>query len=182
MRRNSTKECLFNRRNHALIPLLLSILAIVVIVPAHCADKNLSAQPADRISVSLKQLEKYKSISVSAEENGKTVKFDGIPLRTLLKELLPQYNLDEMKDWKEIARNRYVMEASGSDGYPGLVTALEVAMNKTGDRYILATHRDSKLIESGPQLVCKSDQAKARWVREVVLLRITKVPAATEKL
>lgn len=129
--------------------------------------------------ISQKSLEKYKSISISVDDKGQAVKFDGVPLRVLLAEMMPEMAMETMKECNSLARRALVMEAIGDDGYPGMVTTLEVAMNKSGDRYIIATHRDGKPIESGPQLVCRLDEAHTRWVRSVVRLRIAEVPEIT---
>ncbi len=130
--------------------------------------------------ISTKELGKYKLNSVVVDEDGKQVKYKGVSLRLLLSEMLPEVNLDTMQDWKTIARQELVMEVTGDDGYPGLATALEVAMNKSGEQFLLATHKDGKLIESGVQLVCKSDEAHARWVHQIVLLRLVAVPKASD--
>lgn len=143
------------------------------------AEQTLKLPIAKKISIS--ELSKYKILSVVVEEDGAQVKYEGVPLRTLLAELLPELNLDAMKDWKKIAAEELVMELKGKDGYPGIATALEVAMNKSGDRFILATHRDGRPIDSGVKLVCKLDEAHARWVHEVVQLRIFGVCASKKK-
>jgi hypothetical protein len=133
---------------------------------------QLATQLPASMKISAKALEKYTSITVEAEEKGNKVKFTGIPLRALLTDLVPGLKIDEMAEWKALSRKELVIEVMGDDGYPGLVTATSIAMNTSGDRYILATQRDGKPIEAGVQLICRLDEARVRWVRQVVSLRV----------
>lgn len=128
--------------------------------------------------ISVKELEPFKSISISVDEDGKAVKYDGVPLRDLFKVMMPKVKIETMPDWKALARLDLVMEVKGADGYPGLVTAVELAMNANGDRFILATRREGKPIESGVQLVCREDEYHVRWVKEAVQLRLESLPPA----
>ncbi len=128
-------------------------------------------------SISIQLLEKYQPITVSVEESGKEVKYMGVPLRALLAEMLPDVKIDLMPEWKALNRQELVMEVFGKDGYVGIVTATDMAINKTGDRFLLATRKDGKAIESGVQLICKMDEARVRWIRSVVLLRLVSVAA-----
>jgi hypothetical protein len=134
-------------------------------------------QPVTK-EISMKALEKYGSMDISVQDahaNGdekKETKYAGVSLRTILTDIVPDLKLDSMPEWKSTARRKLVVIVKGSDGYPGLVTVAEIAINREGDRFLLATHRDGKLMESGPQLICKMDQARVRWIREVVSLRV----------
>lgn len=140
------------------------------------AAENADVHATKRISFA--ELEKYQSILVTADDGVSKTNYEGVPLRVLISELAPDADLDTAIGWKTLAQRKLVAEVTGDDGYPGLVTALEIAKNKDGDRYILATKCDGKQIESGPQLICKMDSAKTRWVRDVVQLRIVEVPLA----
>ena len=134
-------------------------------------------QPVTK-EISMKALEKYGSMDISVQDahaNGdekKETKYAGVSLRTILTDIVPDLKLDSMPEWKSTARRKLVVIVKGSDGYPGLVTVAEIAINREGDRFLLATHRDGKLMESGPQLICKMDQARVRWIREAVSLRV----------
>jgi hypothetical protein len=148
-------------------------------LPAALAESEQKTfQPVVK-EISMKNLEKYAAIEVSVENShasGDGKKSDiylGVPLRTILSDMVPELKLEAMPEWKSAARRELVLEVKGSDGYPGLVTVAELAINKDGDRFLLATHRDGKLLENGPQLICKMDQARVRWIREVVSLRVT---------
>jgi hypothetical protein len=136
---------------------------------------QLATQLPASMKISAKALEKYTQITVEAEEQGNKVKFTGVPVRVLLTELVPDLKIDTMAEWKALTRKELVVEVKGDDGYPGLMTALAIAMNKSGDRYILATQRDGKPIEAGVQLICRLDEARVRWVRQVVSLRVVSI-------
>jgi hypothetical protein len=126
-------------------------------------------------TISKETLSKFKTISVKFEQDGKEVTYTGVPLRTLLSDSLPDLKLDSMPEWKDLARREVIMEVRGEDGYPGLVTALEVATNKYGDRFIIATEKDGAALDSAPQLICKMDTARTRWVHQVVSLRVLSI-------
>jgi hypothetical protein len=142
----------------------------------HSAFASESAKLPLCKTVSFADLRAYKTVPVFVEEDGTTVKYEGVPLRTLFCELNVDSHLDTLKGWKSLAGKKIVTELTGDDGYPGLVTAEEIAGDKEGDRFILATRRDGEEIEGGPQLICKLDPDKTRWVKEVVQLRIVAVP------
>jgi hypothetical protein len=126
--------------------------------------------PAEK-TISLKDLEKYKAVSVSVSEEGKEVKYSGVPMRVILGEMIPEMKMESMDDLHAVNRKELVLEVLGSDGYPALVTAAELAYNKSGDRFLLATHKDGKLIEEGAHLICKMDDGHFRWVKRVTKLR-----------
>ena len=86
-----------------------------------------------------------------------------------------QDSLASMPDWKALAKKELVMEVLGDDGYPGLVTAAEVAINESGDRYILATEENGKPIANGVRMICKLDEFHVRWVHSIVSLRIATI-------
>jgi hypothetical protein len=126
-------------------------------------------------AISSAALKKYEQVSVTVEADGKKVSYSGVPLRAILADMVPELNLNTMPGWKSLSKQELVMEVLGSDGYPGLVTGTEIAINKSGDRFLLATQRDGKPNESGIQLICRMDEARTRWVREVVSLRVVTV-------
>ena len=128
--------------------------------------------------VSMSALGKYGSIDISVQDpttdgnDKKEIKYTGVPLKTILSEMVPDIKLESMPEIKTAAKRELVVEVKGADGYPALIPVADIILNRLGDRFLLATHKDGKLIESGPQLICKMDQAKTRWVREVVSLRV----------
>jgi len=137
--------------------------------------KSATLTPEVSKAISQKLLEKYSTISITIQEDGKEVKYTGVPLRVILAEMVPDIKMDNMPDWKGLARRELVLEVMGDDGFPGLATATEVAINQAGDRYLLATHKDGKLIESGVRLVCKLDEHRVRWIRGAVSVRVVSI-------
>jgi hypothetical protein len=128
--------------------------------------------------VSMSALGKYGSIDICVQDpttegnDKKEMKYTGVPLKTILSDMVPDIKLETMPEIKSAAKRELVVEVKAADGYPALIPVADIALNRLGDRFLLATHEDGKLIESGPQLICKTDQAKTRWVREVVSLRV----------
>jgi hypothetical protein len=142
--------------------------------PAEPAPAKAATQLPVNKSISWKDMEKYKekTISVKVKEEGKEVSYSGVPLRLVLAEMIPELKMDSKEELKDLCRRELVMEIMGQDGYPALVTATELAINKRGDRFILATQKDGKAIESGLHLVCKADQGRFRWIRDAVSLKL----------
>jgi hypothetical protein len=127
--------------------------------------------------ISMSALEKYSSIDISVQaptagDDKKEMRFSGVPLRTIVSDMVPDLKLESMPEIKTAAKRELVVEIKGADGYPALIPVEDIAINSKGDRFVLATHQDGKLIEPGPQLICKMDEAKTRWVHEVVSLRV----------
>ncbi|HEY9683321.1 MAG TPA: hypothetical protein V6C86_17210 [Oculatellaceae cyanobacterium] len=133
--------------------------------PSQSAFKEISAEV----------LLKYQSISVTVDDNSAKVTYSGVPLRAVLAEMMPGTDLDSMPEWKKLARKALIMEVLGNDGFPGLIATTEIAMNKSGDRFILATHKNGKVIETGVHLICKADEGHVRWVRSVASVRLISV-------
>lgn len=125
--------------------------------------------------ISAEVLQKYQSISVTIDDNSTKITYSGVPLRAVLGEMMPGIDLDSMPEWKKLARKALIMEVLGNDGFPGLIATTEIAMNKSGDRFILATHKDGKVVETGVHLVCKADEGHVRWVRSVASVRLISV-------
>jgi hypothetical protein len=125
--------------------------------------------------IDLDALQKWQPITVAVDEHDAKVTYTGVPLRAVLKEMLNDTDIDSMPEWKKLARKALVMEVVGNDGFPGLIATTEIAMNKSGDRFILATQKDGTVIETGVHLICKADEAHTRWVRSVVSVRLISV-------
>ena len=164
------------------ISTMFSLQAIHSARPAEAAPETVSASTSAMTTqmpvskaVSIKSLEKQETITISVTEEGKESKYTGVPVRVLLAEMLPEFKLDVMPEWKRLTRQELVMEVVGDDGYAGLVTATDLAINKAGDRFLLATQKDGVAVKSGVQLICKMDEARVRWIRGVVSLRLLSV-------
>jgi hypothetical protein len=134
-------------------------------------DATASKVITDRAIV-LADLRKYPQTTIEVEDKGIKVKYSGVPLRVLLAEMLPDCKIDSMPEWKALTKRELVLELKGNDGFPSLVTATEVAINKSGDRFLIAVEKDGMPLDVAPQLICKMDEAKTRCVRDIVSLKI----------
>jgi hypothetical protein len=97
--------------------------------PAQAASDQATSDQAPTLlpaikAISQKGLGQYKPVSVTIEENGREVKYSGVPLRLMLAEMVPEIKLETMPEWKALSRKELIMEVKGDDGYPGLVTAI----------------------------------------------------------
>ncbi|MDR3613787.1 MAG: hypothetical protein P4L53_09470 [Candidatus Obscuribacterales bacterium] len=162
---------------------LLSIICCSIglfgaIVEKTCAADTAAnlEQTAGRVvsskTIGIADLRKYPHTTIETEEKETKVKYTGVPLRLLLAEMLPDCKLDSMPEWKALTKRELVMELRGNDGFPALVTATEIAINKSGDRFLLAIEKDGKPLDVAPQLICPFDEARTRCVRGVVSLKI----------
>jgi len=145
----------------------------VVKTPSSSGQDTEAAKPllSKSISkpISKDSLSKIASISVTVQEQGKTVKYSGVPLRALLKEEVSA--IDEMPEWKKLAKQKIMLEVLGKDGFPALMSAVEVATNQSGNRFVLATEEDGKPMES-IKLICPNDEHHTRWVRDCEELKL----------
>ncbi len=143
------------------MPVLSSLVPQHCLPPALALGNSAQCQTLSGKAITLEGLEKYKAITITVKDDNKESTYSGVPLRTLLTDMVRDIKLEKMPEWKALSRREIIMEFTGNDGYPGLVTAIEIAINKDGDRFILATHKDGKLIEGGAQL-------HAQWIRRAL--------------
>lgn len=161
-----------------LLALACSSVSLLSLIPICFAESavtdSVKALPAVIATkdISLDALRKYPQTTIETRDRGVTTKYTGVPLRLLLAELIPDTKLDSMPEWKALTRRGLVLELKGKDGFPSLVTVTELAINKTGDRFILAIEKDGKALDVAPQLICQFDEARVRCVRDIVTVKI----------
>ena len=143
--------------------------AFLASVPA-LAGEELKLQAQKEINTGM--LAKYQQIPVTVNWQGKKTKYNAVPLRALFKEMLPDIPIDTMPDWKALSKKELLLEVKGSDGYPGLVTATEMAINTSGDKFILVSKHNDKSGKDEVDMICKGDEERVRWVRDVASMRI----------
>jgi hypothetical protein len=136
------------------------------VAPAQTAPEE--PIPASR-TISKETLAKYKTISITVEENDKKATYTGVPVREILAEEIP--TIDSMPEWKKLARRALILKFTAEDGFPALIAATEIATNKSGDRFLLATECDGKAIEGGIRLICPRDEHHVRWARQITSLK-----------
>ena len=139
----------------------------------YCSASEVNPTAAKTL-ISVQALSKYKTQSVTVKEQGKKMSYLGVSLRSLLAEQIA--GIDTMADWKKLAKDRLVVEVLGADGFPALITATELAMNSSGDKFILATICNGTPLTEGIKLVCPSDDHHVRCVRQVQSMRLIHVP------
>ena len=140
------------------------------------SEKAGSIYPISKI-INKDTLSKFKAIEVDVKDKSKRLRYKGVPLRAIFQDMAPEIKIDTMPDWKALSRKRLVMELTADDGYPGLVTAVELAINSSGDRFVLAEKCNGKDLDTGIMLVCKADEYHVRWVRQVKSARIVELAA-----
>ena len=117
---------------------------------------------------------------VIVDEDGEKVRYKGIPLRELLADQLKGGNaMVNMRDLSDA-----VLLVRATDNYQTAISAAEVAMDKTGERFILALERDGKPLpkEQGHvMLVIPSEASRVRWVRMIVSVDLVRLPRPKTK-
>jgi DMSO/TMAO reductase YedYZ molybdopterin-dependent catalytic subunit len=71
-----------------------------------------------------------------------------------------------------------VLLIRGSDGYQAAVSAAAVAMDETGERFLLALERDGEPLgeDQGPvRLIVPGDSERVRWVRGVSSIALVRL-------
>jgi DMSO/TMAO reductase YedYZ molybdopterin-dependent catalytic subunit len=111
---------------------------------------------------------------VRVSEEGQTVVYSGVPLAAILaktsKDSGTMPGLRSLSD--------AVLLVRGTDGYQVAVSAVAVAMDTKGERFLLAIGRDGKPIgeSQGPvRLIVPGDPKHARWVRNVAAIRLVRL-------
>ncbi len=112
---------------------------------------------------------------VTVTEKGNRVVYEGVPLRAMLADQLKGGNaMVNMRDLSDA-----VILVRASDDYQTAVSAAEVAMDESGDRYLLALSVDGKPLsrEHGPvKLIVPGDGDRVRWVRMISELSLVRMP------
>ncbi len=113
-------------------------------------------------------------VEVKVTEDGRSVTYSGVPLASIpgpgTKNPMTMPTLRALSD--------AVLLVRGSDGYQAAVSATAVAMDPKGERYLLAVARDGQPLAEGQgpvRLIIPADPKHARWVRQVVAIRLVKL-------
>ncbi len=139
---------------------LIASLLLIAAEPASVTVELLSTKP--------EALASMPKVELKVESDGKTVTYSGVALASILnardKATPGMAGLRELSDAVILVR--------GADGYQAAVSAAAVAMDTKGERYLLATSRDGQ-VRTG-QLIIPADPKHARWVRDVVAIRLVR--------
>ncbi len=120
-------------------------------------------------------LAKLPRIEVRVVEKGTPVVYGGVPLRALLEPKLD--GPSEMATLRSMADAVVLIRAE--DGYQVAVSAVEVAMDREGTKFLLATRRDGQPLPPGvgpAKLVVPGDPKPVRWIRQVTALELIRLP------
>jgi hypothetical protein len=136
----------------------------VLIVTA--ALLQIAPPSSESLPFDLEALRKMEQTEVRVTEKGKSVVYRGVPMSVMLRGIV--------KDGKSMSELRSLSDAvvlvRASDGYQAAVSAAAVAMDQSGQRYLLAFERDGAALDKthGPaQLIIPADSEHVRWVRMV---------------
>ena len=148
---------------------MLAAIALVLALsdPSTVQVESLKFDPAAILKAS--------TIEVKVMERGEAVIYKGVPLRSLLADRLKGPNA--MADLRGLADSVLVVRAS--DDYQAAISAAEVAMDESGQKYLLATQRDGKPLDDkqGPvKLLVPGDPQHVRWVRMISAVDLVKMP------
>lgn len=147
--------------------------AIVVVLalsdPATVQVERLKFDPAS--------IQKASQVELKVTEGGEAVTYKGVPLRSLLADRLKGPNA--MADLRNLADSVLVVRAS--DDYQAAISAAEVAMDESGQKYLLATERNGKPLDPKQgvvKLIVPGDPQHVRWVRMVSGVDLVRMPKA----
>jgi DMSO/TMAO reductase YedYZ molybdopterin-dependent catalytic subunit len=119
-------------------------------------------------------------VEAKVTERGRAVTYSGIPLATVLTDKLkgdtPMAGLRSLADAVVLVR--------AEDGYQAAVSAAAVAMDKKGERFLLALERDGQPLDKaqGPvRLIVPGDPERVRWVRQVSGIDLVRLPKPKPK-
>ena len=127
------------------------------------------------LALSQKDLEQLPHVEVHvADRSGKKIVYSGVPLNAILKKAgvpIGQHRLrgDSLS---------LCLVVTGADGYRGAFALPELDDDFAVRSIILADHRDGQPIDSkeGPlRVIAPQDSRPARWVRNVIWLRVSRV-------
>lgn len=154
--------------------MLAAIVAVLALSdPATVQVEGLKFDPAS-IQKAASQVE------VKVMEGGEAVTYKGAPLRSLLADRLKGPNA--MADLRGLADSVLVVRAS--DDYQAALSAAEVAMDESGQKYLLATERNGKPLDPKQgvvKLIVPGDPQHVRWVRMVSGVDLVRMPKAKPK-
>jgi hypothetical protein len=122
-------------------------------------------------SITMSQIANLPHVTVDTRDHDKPAQFEGVPLAALLSMAGIQ-----LGDALRGPRMTDVLLVEGSDGYKVAFALAETDAAFATREIILADKRDGKplVAKEGPfRIVAPGDKRPARWVRQVVTLKIT---------
>jgi hypothetical protein len=154
---------------------LICIVCFFLCFVAGSSAQTLQIITADGQSTTLTaaQITGLPHVTVNAKDHDVSAQFEGVPLSTLLSNAGVQLG-DKLRG----PRLTEVLTVEAIDGYKVVFALAEVDPAFATREIILADKRDGKPLDAkeGPlRIVATGDKRPARWVREVIVLRIAAV-------
>lgn len=146
-----------------------------ILQPQQVICQQLTVQTADAKQTILTKadIEALPRLKVAVNEHGETVTFDGVLMRSVLEK--GGIVLGETSRGKVMA-SCLLVEAG--DGYRVVIALPELDADFTDKDVVLAFAKDGKPLDAkeGPyRIVIPDEKRMARWVRQVMTLRIVEV-------
>ena len=119
--------------------------------------------------------ERSTPVEVRVTEQGMPAVYSGVPLRVVLEGKLEGQGA--MAALRSLADAVLLVRAD--DGYQAAVSAAEVAMDRKGEKFLLALRRDGKGLGEGQgpvKLIVPGDPERVRWVRMVTGVDLVRLP------
>ncbi len=119
-------------------------------------------------------------VEVRVKEGEKTTVYKGVPLRALIANRLNGANA--MADLRGLSDAVLLVRAT--DDYQVAVSAAAVAMDETGERYLVAFERDGSPLgekEAPAKLIIPADSHHVRWVRNMSGVDLVRMPRKAAK-
>jgi DMSO/TMAO reductase YedYZ molybdopterin-dependent catalytic subunit len=149
-------------------PMLTALIASMILAQAP------GPVTADLLPFDPAKLGRLEKVEVKVTEDGQAVTYSGVALATILESRVK--NAGSMANLRSLSDA--VLLVRGSDGYQAAISASAAAMDPKGERFLLAISRNGKsLLEGqGPvRLIVPGDPKHARWVKDVVAIRLVRL-------
>jgi hypothetical protein len=141
---------------------MILALGCLLLLQARAVAAETEALPFD--VAALRKLDRVE-VRVKDKDN-KAVVYRGVPLSAVLR--------SKVDDPKSMAALRSLSDSVllvyASDGYQVAVSAAAVAMDQSGERYLLALERDGQPLDekqAPAQLIIPGDSQHVRWIRMI---------------
>jgi len=157
-----------------LLPVLLFVACAAVTRVGHAQQIAVQIGSGAPVQVNASDISAMTHQKLSVDEHGKTVSYDGVPLRLVLEKAGFVFG-DSMRG-KKLA-SYLLVEAA--EGYRVLFALPELDPAFTDHVILLADRADGHPLDNkeGPfRLVVPGEKRRARWVRQVTSLKVVQLP------
>ena len=149
---------------------MLHILSLLIAAQLAASSIDVSVEGGQTLALSSADLAALPRVEMTALEGGRSRVFSGVPVSALLE----RAGLKFGRSLRGAALAQYVV-AEGRDGYRVVYALTEFDADFTDQPAILADRKDGQALvaDEGPwRLILPREKRGARWVRQVVSLRV----------